>query len=97
MHRRLDSRGSALFIQRFVAWQCSGGAWGHEGVENAVVAGLHRKQTYLLWRGDAQVTHGDMKAQNVLITGRWAKITDVGVARVMTAPEQLAPEVTLGT
>ena len=38
-----------------------------------------------------------MKAQNVLITGRWAKITDVGVARVMTAPEALAPEVTLGT
>lgn len=35
-----------------------------------------------------QVTHGDMKAQNVLITGRWAKITDVGVARVMAAPEQ---------
>lgn len=29
-----------------------------------------------------------MKAQNVLITGRWAKITDVGVARVMAAPEQ---------
>ena len=80
-----------------MARQCSGHAQGHEGTENAVVVGLHGKQTYFLWHGNAQVTHGDMKAQNVLITGRWAKITDVGVARVMTAPEQLAPEVTLGT
>ena len=57
---------------------------------------MYRDQARQL-HGTAQVTHGDMKAQNVLITGRWAKITDVGVARVMTAPEQLAPEVTLGT
>jgi serine/threonine protein kinase len=64
--------------------------------EGSVVEGLHC--SYMIsWHATVQVTHGDMKAQNVLITGRWAKITDVGVARVMTAPEQLAPEVTLGT
>ena len=45
----------------------------------------------------AQVTHGDMKAQNILITGRWAKIADVGVARVMAAPERADVTVALGT
>lgn len=38
-----------------------------------------------------------MKAQNILITGRWAKITDVGVARVMAAPAQADVAITLGT